>query len=55
MKIWNKPKLVILVRGTADEFVLNGCKGTGYDAGPVVEKADCEFNDNYCGPCEAAV
>jgi len=49
-KNWEKPKLIILTRGTPDEFVLSACKthiqGTngpnGYDGdGCMFNMADC--------------
>lgn len=34
-KIWQKPKLIILVRGRPEEFVLAGCKVKG---SPITKK-----------------
>jgi hypothetical protein len=50
-KTWMKPKLVVLVRGTADERVLEGCKSEYPDNGPESIQADCYVNGDYCGPC----
>ncbi len=56
MMKWHKPELIVLVRGTADERVLQGCKGTGaYDQGPDTTWDDarpCEINGQFCGPCK---
>ncbi len=58
-KLWRKPELIVLVRGTADERVLQGCKGTGaYDAGPDTTwtvNDPCEINGQFCGPCKEVV
>jgi len=51
-KEWKKPKLIVIVKGTASERVLQGCRGTGYlDTGPENILGMCEINGNYCAPC----
>jgi hypothetical protein len=58
-KLWHKPELIVLVRGTADERVLQGCKGTGaYDSGPGTPydtpgTFPCWSNGDYCGDCKS--
>ena len=51
MKTWHKPKLIVLVKGTADERVLQGCKGEYPMDGPMDELGTCLINGEYCGIC----
>ena len=53
-KIWEKPKLIILVRGRPEESVLAGCKLTTV-GGPNNVKAKCNLKSggNKCGVCSA--
>jgi hypothetical protein len=42
-KRWEKPKLVVLVRGKPEEAVLAACKNVGYAAGsPSAIKGNCK-------------
>ena len=47
-KVWEKPELVVLVRGKPEESVLAACKG-GSIAGASQAKAFCR-GPNSCGP-----
>jgi len=40
-KLWNKPKLVVLMRGKPEEAVLTLCKVYGEGQGPAVELLHC--------------
>ena len=52
-KIWEKPKLIILVRGRPEESVLAGCKTTG-TAGPNNQKLKCNLKSTgQCVVCSA--
>ena len=51
-KDWKKPKLLVITKGTAAERVLQGCKGSGYDAGPSAsETPPCIWNGESCVGC----
>jgi hypothetical protein len=53
-KTWQKPKLVVLVRGRPEEFVLGPCKDSGVPAtpnGPAIEETDCIQNLVNCSVC----
>jgi len=50
-KTWQKPKLVVLVRGRPEEFVLGPCKDVGVPGGPQVEETDCIQNLVNCDMC----
>jgi hypothetical protein len=51
-KTWQKPKLVVLVRGRPEEFVLGPCKDVGTpDVGAVTEETDCIQNLVNCDIC----
>jgi hypothetical protein len=51
-KEWKKPQLVVLVRGSAEENVLDSCK-IASTAGPYDSDGNCTSNDGRCGICEA--
>jgi hypothetical protein len=57
-KTWFKPELIVLVKGTADERVLEGCKGTGAynqgaDTGHLQDvTGPCLKNGDFCGDCK---
>ena len=53
-KNWEKPKLVILVRGTEQEDVLAACKfpGGAYTAGPIGTNDDCQQTSS-CTNCSS--
>jgi hypothetical protein len=55
-KTWMKPKLVVLVKGTADERVLIGCKGPypNNAKGDTVQQG-CVKNGDFCGACDSLV
>lgn len=50
-KTWQKPKLVVLVRGRPEEHVLGTCK-VADSSGPYDELGVCNENETYCGACE---
>jgi hypothetical protein len=50
-KSWKKPKLIVLVKGRADERVLAGCASDVSGSTAVVEKAACEVNSSFCNEC----
>lgn len=50
-KTWQKPKLIVLVRGKSEELILQFCKTTG-GGGPLSDLADCISDELYCGDCE---
>lgn len=52
-KTWQKPKLVVLVRGRPEEHVLAACKtgGTATEATPANNEIDCVRNEVYCQNC----
>jgi hypothetical protein len=50
-KTWQKPKLVVLVRGRPEEFVLGPCKDAGVPGGPAIEDVDCIQNLANCAVC----
>ena len=58
-KIWEKPKLVVLMRGTPDEAVLTACKSTnasGSPMAPISGYHKCHVaaeTDQNCGACRA--
>jgi hypothetical protein len=50
-KVWEKPRLTVLVRSRPEEAVLNGCKIGGF--GPLtqtLDNADC-YDIPGCIPC----
>jgi len=52
-KSWQKPKLIVLVRGKLEEYVLSACKTAG-GSGPAPSHADCLANSDICPPmCES--
>ena len=51
-KIWEKPKLIILVRGMPEEFVLAGCKMKGTYVSTQNKNNGC--NKRFCGRCNKA-
>ena len=51
-KTWQKPKLIVLVRGKPEERVLGACK-TSTGGGPVSDEGSCRANEQYCGDCDA--
>ncbi len=55
-KKWEKPELVVLVRGRPEEGVLATCK-TGYiqgGAGPTNARDGCIYPLGQCGNCDAS-
>ena len=54
-KAWSKPELVVVVRGKAEEQVLDGCK-YWVISGPDRQNNDCRIAKNtYCDFCNMAV
>lgn len=52
-KTWQKPKLVILVKGRPEEYVLSACKDSaGAEENAVDAFVDCELNATICGACD---
>ena len=58
MKKWEKPKLIVLVRGRAEETILNGCKTTRvappYVYGALWAYTDCSSVED-CPGCDLYV
>ena len=55
MKKWEKPKLIVLVRGQPEEAILNGCKNDWFQdqfRGPQWSYHDCSSTEN-CPECFA--
>jgi hypothetical protein len=54
-KTWQKPKLVVLVRGRPEEFVLAACKTAGAptEVTPTINESDCRQNLVNCEDCSA--
>jgi hypothetical protein len=52
MEKWEKPKLIVLVRSTPEEAVLNGCKNADA-SGPTSGTGNCIVDFYSCGPCDA--
>ncbi len=40
-KVWQKPELVVLVRGKPEEAVLTACKGGTFSGSPQVGNGQC--------------
>jgi len=53
-KVWEKPELVVLVRGKPEESVLASCKGGGVIAAVITGKGSCYVLDT-CSKCSAIV
>ncbi len=52
LKCWSQPKLIVLVRGTAEENVLQGCKATLSTTGNGPTNGACFKNQVACvSPC----
>ena len=54
-KTWQKPKLVVLVRGRPEEHVLGACKtgGAATEASPSINETDCRQNLLNCEDCSS--
>jgi hypothetical protein len=53
-KMWVKPKLVVLGRGTAEEDVLQICKGMHGTPSPNRGNSLCEDRrQDYCADCKS--
>jgi hypothetical protein len=50
-KIWEKPKLIILLRGRPEELVLAGCKMAGTPASNQNRKNGCDRQGNCSSTC----
>ena len=53
-KEWKKPQLVVVIRGSAEENVLDSCKIASI-AGPYSSDGNCTDNNGRCALCEAYV
>jgi hypothetical protein len=42
-EVWEKPKLIILLRGRPEEFVLAGCKGSKFTGGKNNKNKSCMY------------
>jgi|MudIll2142460700_1097286.scaffolds.fasta_scaffold478847_1 hypothetical protein len=51
-EVWEKPKLIILLRGRPEEFVLAGCKIKGKTASTNVKNIGCQQKVS-CQLCKA--
>ena len=58
MKTWEKPKLIVLVRGTPEEAILTNCKTITTTMGPWVFYEGCynywEEDEHMCMPSTCA-
>ncbi len=52
-KTWQKPKLIVLVKGRPEENVLGACKEGPPSSvnGPIIEDVDCIQNLVHCDLC----
>ena len=50
-KTWQKPKLIVLVRGRPEERVLGDCKSAEDSGGPSSDEGDCIENGLNCDDC----
>jgi hypothetical protein len=51
-KIWEKPKLIILLKGRPEELVLANCKGSNFTGGRANRNNGCKYL--IClAPCSA--
>jgi len=55
MKTWEKPKLIILVRGHAEERILSACKTMAAAPGSsIVDFSNCDSDIEPCDyPCDS--
>lgn len=51
MKKWEKPKLIILVRGKPEERILGWCKGFQMPGGATIAQIGCIQDGMSCEPC----
>jgi hypothetical protein len=51
-KIWEKPKLIVLLRGRPEELVLAGCKMAGIRASNQNRNNGCNRQGNCGGNCQ---
>lgn len=49
-KKWEKPKLIVLVKGRPEEAILAGCKGGDF-TGAAQVVAQCVTDIDGCGAC----
>jgi len=55
-KEWNKPKLLILIRGKPGEMVLAGCKDYNIDVEPMPVNNSCyEHRGRFCFICHDVI
>jgi hypothetical protein len=47
-EVWQKPQLVILVRGKPQEVILSACKVGGSSVSPSAFKDGCDFEPSAC-------
>ena len=54
-KTWQKPKLVVLVKGRPEEYVLAACKtgGVATEVTPSINEGDCRQNLVNCEDCSS--
>jgi hypothetical protein len=51
-KKWEKPKLIVLVRGKPEEAVLAGCKNPGAAVLPTDSYGYCSSTEISCAACQ---
>jgi len=52
-KTWQEPQLIILVKGKAQEAVLQGCKGpVGTDGPSKIDNSTCNCQTCVCLGCD---
>ena len=49
-KVWETPRLIILVRSGSEEAVLSSCKAVGISIGMNQENFSC-LTEEQCGAC----
>jgi hypothetical protein len=54
-KTWEAPKLIILVRGRAQERILSACKSNEVPTGPNANVSQCEGGLGQCPNCLESV
>jgi ferredoxin len=51
-KIWERPKLIVLLKGRLEESVLAGCKFQGIQGSPQSKNTGCQ-RTGHCNTCDA--
>jgi len=51
---WSKPRLIVLVRGTPEEYILAICKTHNDPSAPGRSNSTCKPGENLNPPCSEA-